>query len=106
MARYDDLPIQRITVISLISVAVTVVSILAVQVLYFGMSRYVNENKRAASSYAESEEYLARQTRAISQFAVHEDDGNYVIPIEQAMRKIVRQASDKNENQSATTNEA
>jgi hypothetical protein len=106
MAHYDDLPIRRITVISLISIAVTVVSVLAVQVLYFGMTRYVNEGKAALGIYVESEQHVARQNRRISQFGVNEDDGNYVIPIEQAMRKVVREASAKNEQQPVSTNES
>ena len=106
MAQYDDLPIKRITVISLISIAVTVVSVLAVQVLYFGMTRYVNEGKSAIGNYVESEEQLARQSQQINQFAVNEDDGNFVIPIEQAMRKIAREASANNENQPVSTNES
>jgi hypothetical protein len=105
MARYDDLPIQRITVISLIAIAVTIVSILAVQVLYFGMHRYVNEGKAALGKYTESEEFLSRQRRSISQYSVNEDDGQFVIPIEQAMRKIAREASSRNESQPAPPNQ-
>jgi hypothetical protein len=105
MARYDDLPMQRITVISLVAIAVTIVSILAVQVLYYGMSRYISDTKVAAGSYAESEEFLARQSRAISQFAVNPEDGRYVIPIEQAMKKVVREAAARNENQPASAND-
>lgn len=105
MARYDDLPIQRLTVISLVSIAVTVVSILAVQVLYFGMSRYVNEPRFEAGRYPESEEFLARQSRSIGQFAVNPQDGNYAIPVEQAMRKLARESSAKNDQQSVPSNE-
>ncbi len=104
MAQYDDLPIQRITVISVIAIAVTVVSVLAVQVLYFAMQRYIDQYKTEIGSYVESDEYLARQSRAISQFSVNQD-GHYVIPIEQAMKKVAREASAKNENQPATAND-
>jgi hypothetical protein len=99
MAQYDDLAIRRITVVSLVSIAVTVVSILAVQVLYYGMRSYVDQQKRTAARFYEAEEVLGRQTREISQYSVHPQDGNIVIPIEQAMRNIVREAAERNENQ-------
>ena len=101
MAQYDDLPTRRIAVISVIAVAVTVVTILAVQVLYYGMLGYVMEDKLEASRYSDSNEHLARQSRSISQFSVDENDGSYVIPIEQAMRKIAREASANHDNQPA-----
>jgi hypothetical protein len=101
MARYDDLPVLRITVISVIAIAVTVISILAVQVLYFAMYGYIQGGKMASARYVDSDEYLNRQTRSISQYSVHPQDGHYVIPIEQAMRNIAREAATKNENQSA-----
>jgi hypothetical protein len=101
MAQYDDLPIKRITVVSLVSIAVTIVTILAVQVLYFGMQNYVNESKVADGRYFESEEILASQRASISQYGVNPADGNLVMPVEQAMKKIVRKAVEKNEKQSA-----
>jgi hypothetical protein len=52
MAQYDDLPIGRITAVSLISIAVT-----------------------------------------ISRFGVNEEDGRFQIPIEEAIKKAVRQAA-------------
>jgi len=103
MAQYDDLPIQRITVVSLVSIAVTIVTILAVQVLYFGMQNYVNASKLGDGHYYESDEILASQRASISQFGVNPADGNFVIPVEQAMKNVVRKAVEKNENESAAT---
>jgi hypothetical protein len=97
MAQYDDLPIQRITVVSFVSIAVTVVTILAVQVLYYGMQNYVSSAKSALGRYTESEEVLATQRESISRFGVNEADGRFTIPIEQAMKEVVRKASGKNE---------
>lgn len=105
MAQYDDLPTRRIAVISVISVAVTVVTILAVQVLYYGMLGYVMEGKRETSRYTVSNEHLARQNRSIEQYSVDENDGSYVIPIEQAMRKIAREASANHDHQAAPADE-
>jgi hypothetical protein len=98
MAQYDDLPIQRITVVSIVSIAVTVVTILAVQVLYYGMQNYVNAGKSAAGRYTESDDILAGQRAAISRYGVNDSDARFVIPIEQAMKEVVRKASGKNES--------
>lgn len=105
MAQYDDLPIQRITVVSIVSIAVTVVTILAVQVLYFGMQNYVSSGKSAMGRYTESDEILDSQRAAISRYGVNDADARFVIPIEQAMKEIVREASGKNESQPAKTEE-
>jgi len=105
MAQYNDLPERRIAVISVIAVAVTVVTILAVQVLYYGMLGYVMAGKLERSRYTVSNEHLANQTRSISQFSVDENDGSYTIPIEQAMRKLAREASANHDNQPAPADE-
>jgi hypothetical protein len=105
MAQYDDLPIQRITVVSIVSVAVTVVTILAVQVMYFGMQNYVNADKSATGRYPDSDEVLESQRASISRFGVNEADARFVIPIEQAMKDVVRKASGQNDNDSAKNEE-
>jgi len=98
MAQYDDLPIQRITVVSIVSIAVTVVTILAVQVLYFGMQNYVSSGKSALGRYTESDDFLDGQRTSISRYGVNAADARFVIPIEQAMKDVVRKASGKNES--------
>lgn len=93
MAQYDDLPIGRITAVSLISIAVTIVTVLAVQVVYFGMYNYVSKTKAMTPAVSEAAEVLASQTEAISRFGVNEEDGRLQIPIEEAIKKAVRQAA-------------
>lgn len=105
MAQYDDLPIQRITVISIVSIAVTVVTILAVQVLYYGMQNYVNATKSASGRYTDSDEFLEGQRASISRFGVNDADARFVIPIEQAMKDVVRKASGKNESSAQQSEE-
>ncbi len=101
MAQYDDLPIQRITAVSLISIAVTVVTILAVQVVYFGMLDYVNSAKSASGRYSESDQILAGQKRSISRVGVNDEDAKLVIPIESAMKRMVSQAAENHERNTA-----
>ncbi len=89
MAHYDDLPIQRITVVGLISVAVTIITVLAVQVMYYGMQGYVDDAKFSTSTNRDSNEFLNRQTQAISRFGVDPATGSVTIPVQQAMKQMI-----------------
>ena len=107
MAQYDDLPIQRIIVVGLLSIAITIITVLGVQVLYFGMLGYVDEGKMAASTYRESIEVLAAQSKQISLFGVDEANGRITIPVDEAIKKLDSAAkSESNEKKSNTNDEA
>ena len=108
MAAYDDLPIQRIVVVGLLSIAITIITVLGVQVLYFGMQNYVDEYKLASSTYREGREALDDQTRRISRIGVDEDRGRITIPVDQAMKKMAAAAakSETNDNTQNTQDDA
>lgn len=93
MAPYDDLPIKRIITVGLLSVAITIITVLGVQVLYFGMQNYVDENKLAGSTYREGLDALNGQSKRIAQDGVDEDTGRITIPVEQAMKIMVNAAA-------------
>lgn len=93
MAQYDDLPISRITAVSLISIAVTVITILAVQVVYFGMYNYVSREKALTPSASEAAAILKSQSQSLEKYGVNSDDGRFTIPIEQAIKKVVSQST-------------
>lgn len=103
MAQYDDLPISRITAVSLISIAVTVITILAVQVVYFGMYNYVSREKALTPSASEAAAILKSQTQSLEKYGVNSDDGRFTIPIDQAIKKVVSQAAQSNPSQSEKT---
>jgi hypothetical protein len=105
MAQYDDLPIQRIVVVGLLSIAITVITVLGVQVLYFGMQNYVDERKLADSTYRESIEVLDTQTSRISRFGVDESSGKITIPIDQAMKKLVTSPKPETNDEKPSTND-
>ena len=99
MAQYDDLPIQRIIVVGLLSVAITIITVLGVQVLYFGMLGYVDARKMATSTYRESIEVLAAQSKQISLFGVDEANGRITIPVDEAIKKMVSSAATSKNNE-------
>ena len=86
MAAYDDLNVKRIAVISVISILVTAVTVLAVQVLYFAMADIVDGRKVQSASYT-------RQNAVL----VDPDTGNVTIPVEDAMKKLVKEAHSHDE---------
>jgi len=92
MAAYDDLPIKRIVVVGLLSIAVTSITILGVQVLYYGMQGHVDQQKFADSTYRDSLEILDSQTNQISRFGVDEESGRIIIPVDQAMKAMAAAA--------------
>jgi len=103
MAAYDDLPIQRIVVVGLLSIVVTFITVLGVQVLYFGMQDHVDQQKLAASTYREGVESLETQTQEISRFGVDEQSGRITIPVEQAMKSMATEAVKKSTNDTEPT---
>jgi hypothetical protein len=107
MAAYDDLPIKRIVVVGLLSIAVTFITVLGVQVLYYGMQGYVDQRKFAESTYRESIEVLDTQTKQISRFGVDEESGRIIVPVDQVMKSMAADAAKtkSNENASSTTDE-
>lgn len=105
MAQYDDLPIQRIVVVGLLSVAITVITVLGVQVLYFGMQNYVDEKKLAESTYRDAIEVLEAQTKQISRMGVDESNGRITVPIEQAMKKLVSSAKAESNDKKPEAND-
>jgi len=108
MAQYDDLPIQRIIVVGLLSVAITIITVLGVQVLYFGLVGMVDANKLATSTYRESIEVLSSQSKQISLFGVDESNGRMTIPVDDAMKKMISGAAkpESNDKKSNSKEEA
>ena len=98
MAQYDDLPIQRIIVVGLLSVAITIITVLGVQVLYFGLLGMVDSAKLANSTYRESIEVLSSQSKQISLFGVDESNGRITMPIDDAMKKMISSAAKPDTN--------
>lgn len=105
MAQYDDVPVQRITVVSIVSILVTIVTILAVQVIYFGMQTRANVEKTAMGKYVDSDKVLSQQRDSINRSGVDPDNARLVIPIEQAMRDVIRKSGENHEQQSGSREE-
>lgn len=89
MAAYDDLNVKRIFNVGILSIVVTAVTALAVQVLYFSLVQWQESETRAASNYQRQNRILAEQQAQISTYGVDELTGNITIPIDKAIELMV-----------------
>ncbi len=90
MASYDDLNAKRIFTVGIISIVVTAVTALAVQVLYYAMKQNQDVRTAEQSDYRRQNQILDDQTSQISQFGVDPDSGRITIPIADAMKLMVK----------------
>jgi flagellar basal body-associated protein FliL len=93
MANYDDLNSKRIYTVAILSVVVTAVTALAVQVVYYALAKSQSEIKSAQSSYHRQNEVLESQTALISRYGVDPETGNITIPIDKAMELMIDKTS-------------
>ena len=91
MAAYDDLNIRRIFIVSILSIFVTAVTALAVQVVYYWMVQWQQSETAAESNYERQLRILAEQQNEISQYGVDEETGNIIIPIDKAIDLMVNE---------------
>ncbi|GAA4452613.1 hypothetical protein [Novipirellula rosea] len=101
MAQYDDLNVSRIFTVGVISVVVTAVTALAVQVFYFSISQWHLEAKSAMGSYQRQNEVLNQQTERISVYGVDEETGKITIPIDKAIELVVAESKDEEKQKDA-----
>ncbi len=101
MAAYDDLNVKRIVTVGIISIVVTAVTALAVQLLYYTMYEWQQEESAALSDYRRQNLILTEQSDQISNFGVDAETGNITIPIKDAIDLMVKEkATKKSENKS------
>ncbi|MFK8114917.1 MAG: hypothetical protein AB8B91_22130 [Rubripirellula sp.] len=100
MAAYDDLDVKRIFLVGIISVVVTAVTALAVQVMYYNLVEWQNSETAAASDYRRQLQILDEQTKQISTYGVDEETGNIIIPIEKAIELMVKENGKETSNPS------
>lgn len=91
MAKYDDLNTKQIFIIGIGSVVVTIVTILAVQYVFYLLVAGHQDQLAAESSYRRQNSVLAEQMKGISQYGADPATGNVTIPIDQAMQDVVKE---------------
>lgn len=92
MAKYDDLDNKQIFVIGIGSVAVTVVTILAVFYVYYLLLDLNQATWQANSSYARQNAILAKQSESLDGYGAT-NSATVAIPIESAMKLVVEKSA-------------
>jgi hypothetical protein len=98
MAAYDDLNVKRIFYVGIISVVVTAVTALAVQVTYYSMVQWQDAETAAASDYRRQLQILEDQSQQISTYGVDPETGNITIPIKKAIELMVSEQGNNSTN--------
>ncbi len=96
MAAYDDLNVKRILSVGILSVVVTAVTALAVQVIYYWMVQVQTAETAEASDYTRQNTILEQQQSEIATYGVDPQTGNIMIPIDQAIKHLI--AGDKTDS--------
>ena len=94
MAAYDDLNTNRILGVGIISIVVTAVSALAVQVVYYALLQWQHEHVIESSDYRRQNKVHATQAAEVSTYGVDPDTGNYTIPVEKSMELMLVKEKD------------
>lgn|SRR5690554_1879416 len=92
MAAYDDINGKRLVTISVVSVVVTAVTVLAVQVIYFAMADLVDSEKIRNATYTRSNQVLEQQSQELTRYGVNPENGSITVPVEEIMKKMVADA--------------
>ncbi|MEM6472149.1 MAG: hypothetical protein AAF802_21485 [Planctomycetota bacterium] len=93
MAKYDDLDTRQIFIIGIGSVVVTLVTILAVQYVYYLLVDSYQGRLQAESKYTRQNRILATQSEEIERYGADPLTANVVIPIDQAMDLLIEEQS-------------
>lgn len=92
MASYDDLNGKKLALVSIFSIVMVAVAVLAVQVVFFAMAEYVDSKKIEQATYTRSLHSLAQQAEEVGSYGVDPDTGNITIPVEEVMKKMASEA--------------
>lgn len=92
MAAYDDINGKRLATVSVISIVVTAVTVLAVQVIYFAMADMVDSEKIRNSAYTRANQALKQQSQGLTRYGVNPENGSITVPVEEMMKKMAAEA--------------
>ncbi|SRR6056297_661322 len=106
MASYDDLNTRQIFTVAIISVALTFITILACQVIYYALAERQEEHKVQQGRYTEGNAVLEAQAKALQSYGVNEETGQVQVPVDVVMSALAEEQTKKaNENQQTEASE-
>jgi hypothetical protein len=105
MAAYDDLDVKRIFSVGILSIVVTAVTALAVQVVYYHLVQVQTAETAAASDYTRQNAILKQQRDEIATYDVDQQTGNIIIPIDKAIELMVGESASESPSDDGQANE-
>ena len=105
MAAYDDVNAKRIFTVGILSIVITAVTALAVQVVYYYMVQIQTAETAAASDYTRQNTILTQQQDELASYAVDPATGNIVIPIKKAIEIMVGDKKTESPDNESNTDE-
>ena len=105
MAAYDDLDVKRIFSVGILSIVVTAVTALAVQVVYYHLVQVQTAETAAASDYTRQNAILKQQQDEIATYDVDQQTGNIIIPIDKAIELMVGDRGSKSPSDDSQASE-
>ncbi len=97
---------KQIFTVAIVSVAVTFITILACQVVYYALRSQFQASVQARSEYRIGNEALASQREEIADFGVDDETGRLEIPIRRAMQFVVESSKKPAAQEEAKADEA
>jgi len=92
MARYDDLHTGTITLVGIVSAALTFVIIVAAQVLYYQFQAIEHQRKVVDAPLVLTNEMIEEQQTELNTYSwVDREKGAVSIPIEKAMSEVLEE---------------
>ncbi|MDP8246017.1 MAG: hypothetical protein P9L94_18180 [Candidatus Hinthialibacter antarcticus] len=99
---HNDLNIPVISIVAVISVLLTALIIILIQVWYFNYAKAEFQRKVVQQPHAEYESLTADQMEILNGYTIDKDKGVYKVPIDVAMDIIVRESVSSSNSTSST----
>ncbi|QEG40717.1 hypothetical protein [Roseimaritima ulvae] len=103
MASYDDLNNRQIFTVAILSAALTFITILACQVVYFALAERQEEEKLKQGQYTQGNSVLTSQSDSLNHYGVNEDTGQIQVPVDVVMTQFANQSDSDNKHESQST---
>ena len=103
MASYDDLNNRQIFTVAILSAALTFITILACQVVYFALAERQEEEKLKQGQYTQGNSVLTSQSDSLNHYGVNEDTGQIQVPVDVVMSQFANQSDSDTNHESQST---
>ncbi|WP_153556454.1 hypothetical protein [Roseimaritima sediminicola] len=102
MASYDDLNNRQLFTVAIISAALTFITILACQVVYYALAERQEEHKLRQGRFFQGNRVLSTQSDTLNHYGINEETGQVQVPVDVVMTRMVEEAQNESEQDNST----